>query len=276
MAKWANQDLQAAYESMLPDAPFSFRVREEIQAEFPMAISAKVSAWPVLLGLLAISLCAADDAPRPDPAQQALTPEPRADKLYLHQAFLGRVAQGEPVDVLFLGDSITDRWPRVGECSWLKLAAYHPANFGVGGDRTEHVIWRLANGELENIRPKVVVILIGTNNAGRDEPEWTAAGVAKIVEMVRRKLPDAKILLLAIFPRDARDSPSRRKNAAVNALIARLADGKHVRFLDIGPVFLDAKGDIPKEVMPDGLHPGPKGYDLWFRALQPVLDELTR
>lgn len=215
-----------------------------------------------------------DPPPPPDPALAAVTPEIKDRPM--HDMFLERIREGGPVDLLFLGDSITDWWSRRGEGSWLKFAPYRPANFGIAGDRTEHLLWRITNGELEGIQPRVVVIMIGTNNVRRDEPAWTAAGVAKIVETVREKLPKAKILLLAVFPRDRHDSSSRQRNDEVNRLIKQLADDKTVHFLDVGKAFLDANGDIPGDVMPDALHPNAKGYEIWYQAMKPKLDALMR
>lgn len=193
-----------------------------------------------------------------------------------HQQFLERVAVDPNVGLLFLGDSITDGWPRGGESSWLKFAPYHPADFGVGGDRTEHLLWRITHGELDAIHPTVTVIMIGTNNVGRDTPADEAAGVTKVVETVREKLPQTKILLLAVFPRGSHDSPDRRKNTEVNAILSKLDNGNSIRYLDIGKVFLDANGDIPADIMPDKLHPNAKGYELWYNAMWPTLQEMLR
>jgi beta-glucosidase len=193
-----------------------------------------------------------------------------------HTQFLARIKQG-PVGLLFLGDSITDAWPRGGKDSWAKFAKYQPADFGISGDRTEHVLWRITNGELEGIDPKVVVIMIGTNNIGhsaQETPEWAAAGVKKIVDVVHEKLPKAKVLLLGVFPRDAKDSDRRKKVEGINAIISKLDDRKKTFYLDITKSFLDAQGNIPKDVMPDGLHPNAKGYNLWFDAMQPTLEKL--
>lgn len=178
-----------------------------------------------------------------------------------------------------MGDSITDFWPRVGEYSWLKFAPYHPADFGISGDATENVIWRFTHGELDGIHPKVVVLMIGTNNIGHkpaDEPEWAAAGVVKIVQIFREKLPDTKILLLGVFPRDHKESKTRADVAAINETIRKLDDGNMIRYLDIGNVFLDGNGEIPHDIMLDRLHPTAKGYDLWYNAMKPLLDEMMQ
>ncbi|MGC4072059.1 MAG: GDSL-type esterase/lipase family protein [Nibricoccus sp.] len=195
-----------------------------------------------------------------------------------HKEFLDRIQQG-PVDLLFLGDSITDGWPRRGEWSWLKFAPYRPGNFGISGDRTEHVLWRIQNGELDGISPKLTVIMIGTNNIGQipdEKPEWAAQGVKRIVEVVREKIPSSKILLLAVFPRGTKDSEPRAKVDEINKLIAKLDNGKTIRYLDIGNRFLDAAGELPVDVMPDKLHPTAKGYDIWYAAVSPTIDAMMK
>jgi lysophospholipase L1-like esterase len=195
-----------------------------------------------------------------------------------HEGFLARVKQG-PVGLLFLGDSITDAWPRRGKASWDKFAPYDPADFGISGDRTEHVLWRITHGELEGIDPKVVVIMIGTNNIGHfadEKPEWAANGVKKILDTVHAKLPKAKVLLLAVFPRGAKDSDARKKVEAINGIICGFAEGQKTTYLDIGKKFLDANGELPKDIMPDALHPNEKGYDIWYDAMWPTLEKLLR
>jgi lysophospholipase L1-like esterase len=233
-----------------------------------------------LFGLFA-ALCAAPAAEKPAKtppkkrtAEDALTPTVKDP--HRHKQFLSRTKQG-PVGLLFLGDSITDFWPHGGKESWQKFAKYDPADFGISADRTEHVLWRLANGELDGIHPRVVVLMIGTNNIGHfaeEQPEWAAAGVKKIVETVHEKLPESRVLLLSVFPRDRKESASRKKVEAINAIIAKLDDGKKTRYLDVTAKFLDAQGEIPKDIMPDGLHPNAKGYDLWYEAMRPLLEEM--
>jgi len=193
-----------------------------------------------------------------------------------HQQFLERIKQGE-IDVLFLGDSITEGWATIGEKSWSRLANYKPADFGIANDRTENVLWRITHGELEGIEPRVVVILIGTNNVGHFEderPEWIAGGIRQIVATVHERLPKAKVILLAIFPRDGKESPRRRAVRDVNNLIRGLDDGDKTRFLDIGESFLDADGNIPSDIMADQLHLTAKGYEIWFEKITPLLNEI--
>ena len=212
--------------------------------------------------------------------ESAITPVEKDPKR--HRQFLDRIKQGG-IDLLFIGDSITDFWNRVGEKSWLDFAPYHPANFGISGDATEHVIWRLTHGELDGIHPKVAVVMIGTNNFGRfrdEQPEWVAAGIKKILDLIHEKIPETKVLLLAIFPREdkpgAQGQQIRENIAKTNQIIAGYADGKRTRFLDIGKVFLDENGKIPSEIMPDKLHPSMFGYDRWYDAMKPTLDEMMK
>jgi lysophospholipase L1-like esterase len=197
---------------------------------------------------------------------------------YRHQEFLDRIKRGE-VDLLFLGDSLTDLWPQTGERSWLKFANYKPADFGVSADRTEHLLWRITNGELNGINPKVVVILIGTNNVGQledERPEWVAKGIKQIVTEVRGRLPQSKVLLLGIFPRDGKEARERTKIREVNDQIRNLDEGTSIRFLDIGDSFLDRDGNIPSGIMPDQLHLTDRGYEIWFEKMRPLLDEMMR
>jgi len=241
---------------------------------------ARLSIAAAALALAASSTYAQAPTSKPTPLprtpESACNPVPRNPAR--HEQFLNRIKQGE-VGLLFLGDSITDSWPKAGEWSWLKFAPYKPADFAVSGECTEDVLWRITHGELEGINPKVTVLMIGTNNIGHyqdEKAEWTAAGIQKIVETVHQKLPDTKVLLLGVFPRATSNSPMRQKIAAINQIIRKLDDGKKTRFLDIGTVFLDAQGEIPKEVMPDGLHPSGHGYDLWYAAMNPLLTEMLK
>ncbi len=193
-----------------------------------------------------------------------------------HESFLKRGKEGK-IGVLFLGDSITAGWKGSGAGVWKEhFDKYDPANFGIGGDRTQHVLWRIEQGELDGITPKVVVLMIGTNNIGYSA-EDIIKGDKKIVEQIHAKLPDAKLLLLGIFPRGAEaTNPARAKIKAVNAELAKLDDGNKTRYLDIGDKFLDTEGNLPKDIMPDFLHPNAKGYQIWAEAIQPLLDEMMK
>lgn len=196
-----------------------------------------------------------------------------------HESFLERGKAGK-IGVLFLGDSITEGWGRAKDTWDSHFGKYDPANFGIGGDRTQHVLWRIQEKELDGITPRVVVLMIGTNNSGYPAEE-ILKGDVKIVEQIRAKLPHTRIMLLAIFPRGADPSiPAvatvRAKLKQVNDGLAKLDDGKMVRYLDIGAKFLDADGKIPADIMPDALHPNAKGYQIWAEAIQPLLDEMMK
>ena len=150
-------------------------------------------------------------------------------------------------------------------------------DFGIGGDRTQHVLWRIENGECDGIKPKVVVLMIGTNNLGRNSAPEIVEGITAIVKEFRSRLPESKILLLGVFPRgEKHDDPVRKAIQDINRQIAKLDDGKWIKYLDIGGKFLDAKGDLPKDVMPDFLHPNAKGYQIWADAMDPTLQAMLK
>ena len=200
-----------------------------------------------------------------------------------HEGFVQEAQQGG-IDILFLGDSITDGWRNKGLNVWNKYyAPRHAANFGISGDRTQHVLWRMDHGELDGIKPKVVALMIGTNNTGKEKngqacntvPE-IIEGVQAVVKELRVKLPDSKILLLAIFPRSTLDDPQRAQVALINTVIAKLDDGKMVKYLDIDPKFIGTDGTLPKTIMPDLLHPNEHGYQIWAEAMESTLDEMLK
>jgi lysophospholipase L1-like esterase len=206
----------------------------------------------------------------------AIVPVPRdANWKKRHDSFNERVKQGN-VDLIFIGDSITQGWERAGKAAWDEhYAKRNAVNLGIGGDRTQHVLWRLENGNIEGIKPKLAVLMIGTNNSGTNTSEQIAAGVKLIVEKLRTKLPETKVLVLAIFPRGAdKDDAKRKVNEGANESIKGLADDKMVFFLDIGPKFLDADGKLSKEVMPDLLHLNEKSYKTWAESIEPKVKEL--
>lgn len=210
----------------------------------------------------------------------ATIPATRGDEKWWRErdAQLTRNARKGGVDLAFIGDSITQGWEGAGKKVWEEFYGDRkPINLGIGGDRTEHVIWRLTHGNLAKIKPKVAVLMIGTNNTGHfdQDPDQVAAGVASILEILKERLPETKVVLQGIFPRGAdRFDPKRLNNIAINQRIRRLADGDTVRFLEIGDVFLSADGTLSKKIMPDLLHLNEKGYRLWAEALEPTLEEL--
>lgn len=198
-----------------------------------------------------------------------------------HQANLEVARKGES-DVLFMGDSITDFWRNADGMFAGKpvLDKYFGdlkvANFGIAGDTTQGVLYRLQNGEGQGFKPRAVMLMIGTNNTGRNSAAEIAEGVGAVVLQLQKDFPEARILLLGIFPRGAADDPVRGTIAEINGLISRLHDGERVHYLDIGPKFLDAEGNIPKDVMSDALHPTGKGYEIWAEAVNETLRKLMR
>ena len=194
-----------------------------------------------------------------------------------HKKFL-EIAKKGGVDVLFIGDSITQGWGN--NTAWKKhFEPLKAANFGIGGDQTGHVLWRITEGkELEGISPKVAVLMIGTNNAGRDSAEQIAEGITLIVKTLHHKTPHTKVLLLGVFPRDAKPgTKNRAKIAEINKTIAKLDDnGKTVKYLDIGEKFLEKDGTLSKEIMNDYLHLTPKGYEIWAEAITPTVEALLK
>jgi sugar phosphate isomerase/epimerase/lysophospholipase L1-like esterase len=206
----------------------------------------------------------------------AVEPVPRDERwLQRHAGFVEEAKRGG-IDVLFLGDSITDAWRSGGRTVWEReYGSLRAANFGISGDRTQHVLWRLKNGEGEGFQPKLVVLMIGTNNTGLDQGEkrrntveQVAAGIGAVVRELRTRFASAKILLLAVFPRANKDSTQRHEVEEINRRIAKLHDGRHVHYLDIGSRFKDANDEIPRDVMPDLLHPNLKGYEIWADAIR--------
>jgi lysophospholipase L1-like esterase len=189
----------------------------------------------------------------------------------LHAKNLARAKEGK-VDVLFLGDSITQGWG--DNAPWKKhFAPLKAANFGIGGDTTRTVLWRLDHGEVDGIKPKGIVLLIGTNNFGlhNDKPEDTLRGVKAVIAKLREKLPESKILLMGLLPRDAKpDTDYRKRIKTLNAELAKLQND-NVQYLDIGDKYLEVDGAIVKDLMPDALHLSEKGYVLWAEAILPIV-----
>ena len=219
--------------------------------------------------------------PPPVPADQ---PRMRADRNshLAHQQLLAKARSGG-IDVYFLGDSITRRWGAIDYpdflAQWKKsFHGWNAADFGWGGDRTENILWRLENGELDGVNPKVIVLLAGTNNVGKEPGDDARIadvirGLKAIVDSCRQKAPASTIVLTAIFPRN--DNPAVVPTIErINANLAKMADGKAVRFLDVNAKLADANGVLFEGMMVDGLHPSLKGYEVWAAGLKPILAEL--
>jgi lysophospholipase L1-like esterase len=222
-----------------------------------------------------------DYTPPPTPADE---PRVRVDRNshIAHQQLLAKAKTGG-IDLYFLGDSITRRWGATDYpdllAHWTKtFHGWNAGNFGWGGDRTENILWRLENGELDGVDPKVVVLLAGTNNVGREPGDEAklldvTRGLKAIVDLCRKKAPAATIVLTAIFPRN--DNPAVMPTIArINANLAKTADGRAVRFLDVHARLVDARGTLFEGMMTDGLHPSLKGYEVWAEGLKPILTEL--
>lgn len=186
----------------------------------------------------------------------------------------GIIQQGG-IDVVFLGDSITHFWDVAGKDVQQKyFGDMRLVNLGLGWNCTQHVLWELENIEADKISPKAVMMMIGTNNIGNkgSSPEEVIAGNAAILEKVRTLWPDAKILLLGVFPRGERpDNRFRAIISETNAGLAQLADREHVFFLDIGKKFLDDDGFMHADIAPDRLHLTPDGYEIWGKSVEPIL-----
>jgi lysophospholipase L1-like esterase len=205
-----------------------------------------------------------------------------------------KIAKKDDINVLFMGDSITDFWRNSGGNRTNGLpggakgaftgkpvfdkyfGSMKVANFGIAGDTTQGVLYRLQDGEGQGYQPRAIMLMIGTNNTGRNSAEEIAEGVAAVVRDLRKDFPKAKILLLGIFPRSTASSALRTKVIQVNNIICGLDDGQHVFYLDFGSKFLAADGSIPKDIMSDGLHPTTQGYEIWAETVKGPLDNMAK
>ena len=210
----------------------------------------------------------------PTPANQPLA---RDDAR--HKGFLEIAKRGD-IELLFVGDSITDWFsnprganPATGLEVWnANFGQFKPANFGIAGDRTQGVLWRMQNGELEGFKAKLIVLMLGTNNIGGNPADEIVDGDRLIIEEFKKRQPQAKVLLLGIFPRNNNRQPDqtptlRASVKEINSKLAKLADNKQVFYMDIGDKFLTADGTLTTEVMADGLHPTATGYQIWADAI---------
>ena len=207
---------------------------------------------------------------------QCIKPVPREGAAFQrHLEINKRVKENQgQAEVIFVGDSITQGWGGNGKAVWAKYyAPRHALNLGIGSDHTQHVLWRLDHGNLDGLKPKVAVVLIGVNNIPdeKNTPRQVLEGVTAVVMKLREKLPQTKVLLLAIFPFREDFCAQRGKALQVNQALRKLDDGQWIRFLDIGHLFLQSDGKIPKDMMRDFLHPSAKGYQVWAEAMEPQL-----
>jgi beta-glucosidase len=214
-----------------------------------------------------------------DPApelQQCIKPVPREGPAY--QRFLElnkRVKENQgQAEVIFVGDSITQGWEGNGKEVWAKYYAPRQAlNLGIGSDHTQHVLWRLDHGNLDGLKPKAAVVLIGVNNIPDENntPLQVLEGVTAVVQKLREKLPETKVLILGIFPFREDFCAQRGKALQVNQALHKLDDGHWIVFRDIGHLFIQPDGKIPKDMMRDFLHPSAAGYRIWGQAIEPDL-----
>ena len=236
---------------------------------------------PVALLIAAQSVVTSGIDHSPPPANPAVAPVARPGAwIKLHEAHVATAGRGG-VDLLFLGDSITALWDRTAPGIWSRYyAPRKAANFGIGGDHIQHLLWRLDHGELEGITPKVVVLMIGTNNIPYENEDQVVEGVEVAVNRVRIKLPESRVLLLGVTPRGLDRDPSQPTTAPdprvapLNARLARLEDGRAIRYLDVGPALLDPAGRLVQATQPDFLHLSRKGYQLWADAMETTLWEM--
>jgi beta-glucosidase len=235
------------------------------------------------LGAVAQTNIPANNAPEVR-ANPAIVPVPRTGGITNRQSLVLQRAKAAPgdYDIEFIGDSITQGWEGSGKNVWQELGAkYKVINMGVSGDRTEHVLWRFEQGQLDGIKAKVAVVMIGTNNSNKNKDGTNAysdseilEGITAIVNEIRRRQPETKILLLGIFPRSKAFSEQRGRLLQINQALAKLDDGKHVFYLDFGSQLIEKDGSISKDIMPDALHPHEAGYRIWAAAIEPKLKEL--
>ncbi len=214
----------------------------------------------------------------------AIVPISRTGSITNRQSQVLQRAKDAPgdYDIEFIGDSITQGWEGKGATVWQDLGAkYKIINFGVSGDRTEHVLWRFEQGQLDGIKAKVAIVMIGTNNSNKNKDGTDAytdndilEGVTAIVNEIRRRQPDTKVLLLGIFPRGKAFNSQRGRLLEINQVLAKLADGKNIFYLDFGSQYVESDGSISKDIMPDALHPNEAGYKIWAAAMEPKLKEL--
>jgi len=181
---------------------------------------------------------------------------------------------GKHFDIVFDGDSIMNRRESTGKARWQERHAALAADFGIEGDHVENVLWRLDHGQVDGVDPRVVMLMMGTNNSGQNSAEEIAEGIKVLVAEYEKRRPPARIILRGIFPRGEKATDGgRRKVAAGNSQIKALADGQRVSFIDISARMIEPDGTISRDMMPDFVHPTAKGWQIWADAIQPVINQ---
>jgi len=259
----------------LNNAGLDFKIVSHLS---PMPLH-RLSLVPSLLLAFTCLVSAADSAvlwpipSTPPGTVRATYPVPRLDWLVRFQGNLDKLKSG-PYELILDGDSITDFWQGKGKDVWqAHFGSIKMADFAISGDQVQHVLWRLQHGELEGQNPKLIMLMIGTNNDGED-PKEIAGGIKLLLNEYETRCPEAHILLLGVFPRGPQaKAPVRAWIAKINGIISAYNDGNRVTFLDIGAKFLQPDGTLTADIMPDFTHPSAKGYEIWANAIQPVIDK---
>jgi len=241
----------------------------------------RIFALLAALSCLQTSGIAQTAAPAPARQNAAIMPVSRTGSITNRQALVLARAKEHPgdYDIEFIGDSITQGWETRGKNVWNELAGkYKIINFGVSGDRTEHVLWRFEHGQLDGVHAKAAVVMIGTNNSNKNKDgteQYSTTeileGVTAIVDQIRARQPDTKILLFGIFPRGHEFNEQRGRLLQINEALAKLDDGKNIFYMDISPQLIESNGSISRSMMRDYLHPGEAGYKIWADAMEPKI-----
>jgi lysophospholipase L1-like esterase len=263
-----NKETQSRHGQKSLLLPVIFLVMLSITVQSAVCLAGPLPQWLT-------KLVASTDGAKPPTSTVATS---RAETWWLgkHEALKKQAAAGN-VGLLFIGDSITEGMNGVHDLMDHYWGSYRPANFGISGDTTEHLLWRMQNGEFKGLKPSVTVVLIGTNNLARDTDDEVVAGVKADIDELRRQLPSTKVLLLAILPRGDESARSIRiRIGAINERLSKLADNKHVFYTDISSKLLSTDGTVSRDIMPDYLHPSRKGYELMFKGLKPPLSKLLK
>jgi len=207
-----------------------------------------------------------------------VVPEPRHEEWWqnLHQSFVTNTADNPDIPIIFFGDSITEGWTTTGLSVFnTYYAPLGTVNYGIGGDLTQHVVWRIQNGEVEGLNPRLIVLKIGTNNLAPHTNQAIVDGIAANVNSIRQLLPETRILVLGILPRTGAALFDRI--AAINALASGVADGQYVFYLDMFNDFTsDTWGIVPDNLFVGGLHLTAAGYELWAQLMNPLFNQLLQ
>jgi lysophospholipase L1-like esterase len=238
-------------------------------------------AW--CIGFLNLNSSAENSAAKPVPLDEGW--------LQQHEHF-NALAKAGDIDILFLGDSLVTSWmgdgvglKARGKAVWDKeYATKHAALFGISGDRTQHLLWRISHGELDGLHPRVVILVIGVNNTGyepkakvlRNTTDEVIEAMQITIAEVRNRLPDSTLIVMGLFPKGGRENPARAQITAVNKALKLIADNHKLIFLDIGNLYVTKQGDIIHELMPDSSHPSAQGYQIWADALRGPLNQILQ